>query len=67
MREFLGIDSALQSIQCELLNNKSKLTKINKRIERDTKKLKEVENDPIYNDEQPQLYKDRLNDLNTKK
>ena len=32
----------LQSIQGELLNNTSKLTEINKRIERDTKKLKEV-------------------------
>ena len=32
MREFLGIDKALQSIQGELLNNTSKLTEINKRI-----------------------------------
>ena len=42
MREFLGIDKALQSIQGELLNNTSKLTEINKRIKRDTKKLEEV-------------------------
>ena len=48
MREFLGIDKALQSIQGELLNNTSKLTEINKRIIRDTKKLEEVENDPTY-------------------
>ena len=47
MRDFLGIDKALQSIQGELLNNTSKLTEINKRIKTDTKKLKEVENDPI--------------------
>ena len=67
MREFLGIDKTLQSIQGELLNNTSKLTEINKRIERDTKKLKEVENDPTYNDEQRQLYKYRLDDLNTEK
>ena len=39
MREFLGIDKALQSIQGELLNNTSKLTEINKRIKRNTKKL----------------------------
>ena len=51
MREFLAIDKALQSIQGELLNNTSKLTEINKRIERDTKKLEEVEIDPTYNDE----------------
>ena len=42
MQEFLGIDKALQSIQGELLNNTSKLTEINKRIKRDTKKLEEV-------------------------
>ena len=46
VQEFLGIDKALQSIQGELLNNTSKLTEINKSIERDTKKLQEVENDP---------------------
>ena len=63
----LGIDRALQSIQGELLNNTSKLTEINKRIERDTKKLEEVKNDPSYTDQQRQLYKDRLDDLNTEK
>ena len=67
MREFLATDKALQSIQGELLNNTSKLTEINKRIKRDTKKLEEVENDPTYTDEQRQLYRDRLDDLNTEK
>ena len=67
MREFLGIDWALQSIQGELLNNTSKLTEIKKRIQRDTKKLKEVEDNPTYSDEQRQLDKDRLDDLNTEK
>ena len=67
MREFLMIDKALQSIQGELLNNTSKLTEINKRIKRDTNKLEEVENDPTYTDEQRQLYRDRLDDLNTEK
>ena len=67
MLEFLGIDKALQNIQGELLNNTSKLTEINKRIKKDTKKLEEVENDPTYSDEQRQLYRDRLGDLNTEK
>ena len=67
MREFLGIDKALQSIQGELLNNTSKLTEIDKPIKRDTKKLEEVKNDPGYTDEQRQLYRDRLDDLNTEK
>ena len=67
MRELSGIDKALQSIQGELLNNISKLTEIDKCIKRDTKKLQEVENDPTYSDEQRQLYRDRLDDLNTEK
>ena len=67
MREILGIDKALQGIQGELVNNTAKLKGINERIERDTKKLKEVEDDPTYSDEQRQLYRDRLDDLNTEK
>ena len=67
MREFLGIDKALQSIQDELVNNTSKLTETDKRIKRDKKKLEEVENDSTYSDEQRQLYVDRLDDLNTEK
>ena len=65
MREFVGIDKALQSIQGEVLNNTSKLSEIDKRIKRDTKKLEEVKNDPTYTDEQ--LYRNRLDDLNTEK
>ena len=67
MWEFLGIDKALQSIQGEVLNNTSKLTEISKSIKRNTKKLEEVEADPTYSDEQRQLYKDRLYNLNTEK
>ena len=62
-QEFLGIDKALQSIQGELVNNTSKLTEIDKRIQRHTKKLEEVENDPTYTDEQRKLYRERLDDL----
>ena len=67
MREFLGIDKALQSIQGELLNNTSKLTETNKRIKRDTKKLEEVENDPTYTNEQRHFIQGKLDDLNTEK
>ena len=67
MREFLGIDKILQSIQGELLNNTSKLTEIDKHIKKDTKKLEEVENDHTYSDEQRQLYRYRLDNLNTEK
>ena len=37
MREFLGIDQAIQSIQGELLNNALKLTEINERIKKKKK------------------------------
>ena len=67
MRESLRIDKVLQSRQGELLNDTSKLTEINKSIKRDTKKLQEVENDPTYSDKQTQLYRDRLDDLNTER
>ena len=67
MREILGIDKNLQNIQGELLNNTSKLTEIGKRIERDTKRLEEVKNDSSYTDEHRQLYRDRLDDLNSEK
>ena len=67
MQEFLGIDKAVQSIQGELLNNTLKLTEIDKCIQRDTRRLEEVENDPTYTNEQRQLYRDRLDNLNTKK
>ena len=67
MWEILGIDKAVQGIQGELLNNTSKLTEINKHIKRDTKTLEEVEDDPTYSDEQRQLYRDRLDDLNAEK
>ena len=67
MREYLGIDKVLQSIQGELLNNASELTEVNKSIKRDTKKLQGVENDSTYSDAQKRLHRDRLDDLNTEK
>ena len=64
---FLEIDKVLQSIQGKLLKNTSKLTEINKLIKIDTKKLEEVENDLTHTDEQRQLYRDRLDNLNIEK
>ena len=52
MRECLEIDKALQSIQGELVSNTSKLTEISKRIENDSKNVKEVEDDPTFSQEQ---------------
>ena len=67
MRKFSGVHKDLQGIKGEFLNNMSKLTEIDKFIKKDTKKLEEVEYDPTYSDEQRQLHKDRLDDLNTEK
>ena len=52
MRELLGIDKALQTIQDDLANNASKLTEINEHIQKDSKKLKEIDDDPTYSEEQ---------------
>ena len=65
MAEFLGIYKALQRKKDELLNHTSKLIEINEHIKKEYQKLKEVENDPTYSEEQRQLCRDRLDDLNT--
>ena len=65
MAEFLGIDKALQRKKDELLNHTSKLIEINEHIKKEYQKLKEVENDLTYSEEQRQLCRDRLDDLNT--
>ena len=59
MREFLGIDRSLQSIQGEVVNNISKLTEIDKYMKKDSNILNKVEHDLTYCEEQRQLYKDR--------
>ena len=46
MREFLGIDKALQRIQGELANNVGKLTEIDAHIAREQGKLAEIETSP---------------------
>ena len=65
MQKCLRIDRTLQFIQGKLVNNTLKLTKIDKRIKCNCKKLKEIEADPTYSEEQRQLYRDRLEDLNS--
>ena len=42
MREFLGIDKALQTIQGELVNNTSKLTETDERIKKRAKSYKKL-------------------------
>ena len=44
-RKLLGLDKALQIIRGEVTNNTSKLTVIHKHIKKESKKLKEVEDD----------------------
>ena len=52
MREVLGIDKVLETIHGELVSNTTKLTVINERKKKESKKLKEVEEDPTYSEEQ---------------
>ena len=64
MREFLGISKALQSKNGEFCNNTAKLSELDKRIKRDTAKLKVIEdNSERFSEEQKKLYKKRLQDL----
>ena len=45
-------------------NNTGKLSELDKRIKRDTAKLKEIEDNPEgFSEEQKELYKERLQDL----
>ena len=55
MREFLGIDKALQRIQGELKNNVGKLTEIDEHLERERKKLVEIRDSPDL-----QLHEERV-------
>ena len=60
----MGIDKALQSVNGELPNNTAKLSELNKRLKQDTAKLKEIEDNPEgFSEEQKELYKKRLQDL----
>ena len=45
IREFLGIDAALQRIKGEIVNNTSKITDIDRHIKREEDKLKEADED----------------------
>ena len=65
LQNVLGINKALQSMQGELVNNTSKFVEIDKRIKKDSKNLKEVENDPTYSENQRQLYRDASDNLKT--
>ena len=53
-QEFLRIYKVLQTIRSKLMNNTSKLTEINKCIKKDSKNLKQIEDDPTYSEEQRQ-------------
>ena len=59
MREFLGINKALQRISGELANNTAKISEIDEHIERENEKLK----DDQLNDVQRKRYRDRIKEL----
>ena len=63
MRELLGIDEALTRISGELTNNVSKLTKIDKHLKREQKKLDEIKDDPSYAQDLRDRIKKRMTDL----
>ena len=66
IREFLGIYKTLHSIQGRLINDTWTLIEIDDLIKEDSKRLGEVEGDPISSKEQRRLYRDTQEVLNTK-
>ena len=61
MLEFLGIDAALQRSKGEIVDNTSKITEIDRHINHEQDKLKEVD---ISDENQKSRIKDRLKKLN---
>ena len=67
IREFLGIYKTLYSIQGRLINDTWTLTEIGDLIKEVSKRLEEVDGDPISSKEQRRLYRDTLEVLNTER
>ena len=63
VRELLALDKTLQRIQGQLANNVGKLGEIKKYIIKEEKKLKDIENDSSYTDQQRDEVKQRIKDL----
>jgi len=63
MREFLGIDKALTRIKGELQNNAAKLSELDRHLEKEHNKLKEIEDNPEYDDELRKRIKSRIKNL----
>ena len=45
MREFLGIDKALRRVKGEIINNAPKVNELDKQLDHDLEKLKEIKDD----------------------
>ena len=67
IREFLGIYKTLYSIQGRLINDTWTLTEIDDLIKEVSKRLEEVDGDPISSKEQKRLYRGTLEVLNTER
>ena len=61
--DMLDVIESLQRIQGELANDEGKLTSINKHIELEEQKLKDIKNDLSYSDEQRGEVEKRLERL----
>ena len=60
MQEFLGIDKALRRVQGEIINNTAKLSELDKQLDRDRGKLKEIKDDPSYSEELKERIQERM-------
>ena len=62
MRKLLGFDRALQRIQGEFANNVGKLGELDKHIDKEHQKLRDLQNDPAVSQEDKQFSKKSIND-----
>ena len=60
-----GIDKALRRVQGEIVNNAAKLSELDKQLDRDRGKLKEIKDDPSYSEELKERIRERIENAET--
>ena len=65
MQEFLGINKTLKRVQGVIVNNLAKLFELDKQLDRDQGKLKEIKDDSSYSEELKDRIKERIKNAET--
>ena len=67
MQEFLGIDKALRRLQGEIVNNAAKLTELDKQLDCNWGKLKEIRDDLSYSKKLKERIRERIYNAETER